>query len=231
MILCLMAARVFIPFLTINMTEEAKHHLHEAARLQQVKTDPAHCFEHVKRVLAAGQKIGRAEGADEDIVYASILFHDAVMYRKGTPENKNSTEESALFAEKVLRKSEFPQEKVPAVLTCIRECSFSKGIKPSSLESAVVVDSDMLDACGALGIMRTFSYGGLTNRPLYTPHDPFCESSEAQKMRSGVDHFYDRLRLVLDRMNTNTGRELARRRTKFLDVFLEELKVELEELK
>jgi uncharacterized protein len=220
------------------MTEACRKTLFEVAERQQTKTDPSHDFEHVKRVLAAALAIAKEEGdindpstwPDEDIVTAAALFHDAVMYRKGTPENKNSTEESALFAEDVLRCTDFPQEKIPAVMRCIRECSFSKGLKPSSIESAVVFDADMLDATGALGIMRTFAYGGLTNRPLYTPHDPFCRSSEPQKMRSGIDHFYDRLRLVEQRMNTAAGRRLAKRRTVFLDVFLAELESELEEI-
>ena len=168
---------------------------------------------------------------DRDIIFASALFHDAIMYRKGTPENKNSTEESALFALSVLSTTSFPVEKIQSVMTCIRECSFSKGLVPSTIESKIVADADMLDATGAIGIMRTFSYGGMTNRPLYTPDDPFCRSSEPQKMRSGVDHFYDRLRLVADRMNTVTARNIARHRTEFLDVFLAQLEKELEEIR
>src|SRR3989344_7668388 len=109
------------------------------AQERQTKDDPCHDFNHILRVLNLGIKIAKKEKADLEVVIPAILFHDTVVYRKDLPESRNETNESADVAGNVLREiKKFPQEKIEQVQTCIRECSFSKGIVASTIEGKVV---------------------------------------------------------------------------------------------
>jgi uncharacterized protein len=116
------------------------------------------------------------------------------------------------------------------VINCILECSYSKGLKPSSLESEILQDADRLEATGAISLMRTFSSGGGMNTPLYNPHDPFCKTGKNPSDRSySLDLLYKRLYKVRDGMYTKTAKTIAKRRHKFLEAFEAELKIELHE--
>lgn len=211
------------------MRQKFSKKLFEIAKQNQTKDDPSHDFQHILRVLNIALKIGKKEKADLDVLIPSALFHDAVVYRKDHPKSKNETEESAKFAEKVLKNiNEYPKEKIGKVMSCIKECSFSKGLAPSSLESKILQDADRLEATGAISIMRTFSSGGQMNRPFYDCEDPFCKNSVVN-FRSGIDLFYRRLLVVEKGMHTNLAKKIAKRRTTFLKKFLKELEKELKE--
>ena len=216
------------------MNKKLLEQLKEIAKERQTKDDPCHDFNHILRVLNLGIKIGKKEKADLDVVVPAILFHDTVVYRKDLPESRNETNESAEVAGTVLRDiKKFPQEKIEHVQTCIRECSFSKGIVASTIEGKVVQDADRLESIGAISIMRTFTSGGQMNRLLYFPDDPFRENSQLpsypQPLPSSLDLFYARLLLIGGSMRTETGKKMAARRAKFLETFLKELRKELKE--
>jgi uncharacterized protein len=213
-----------------TMTPSLKNQLVEISRANQTKEDPSHDFQHILRVTNIAGKIAESVGADIDVVIPAALFHDAVVYRKDSPQSKNETEESALYAERVLQNiAEFPQEKIEAVKTCIRECSFSKGIIPNMLESKVLQDADRLEATGAISIMRTFASCGQMNRPFYFIDDPFYKKTDYKQSHTGVALFYKRLLVVEKGMYTDYARALSKRRTEFLQSFLEELRLELKE--
>jgi len=125
--------------------------------------------------------------------------------------------------------SEYPKEKIPAVQTCIRECSFSKGTPATSLESEVLQDADRLEATGAISIMRTCASSGQMNRKFYDLADPFREYTKPVKFASTLDLFYLRLLIVEKTMHTELGKTMARHRTAFLEQFLLQLKQELSE--
>ena len=211
------------------MNKRLEAELMRIAREKQTKSDPSHDFQHVLRVRNLAVRIATAEKADLDIVIPAALFHDIIVFRKDSPQSKSESDKSADLAEKILNGLKgFPRAKVASVVTCIRECSFSKGIIPESLESKILQDADRLEATGAISIMRTFSSGGQMNRQFYDADDPFCVRG-AIAFRSDLDLFYRRLLVVGDGMHTATARKLARRRTSFLEKFLEELRLELEE--
>lgn len=211
------------------MTDSIKADLIKIAESRQIKGDPAHDFQHVRRVLNLSVKIAKSVKADLDIVIPAALFHDTIVYRKDSPESKSEADESAEVAANILHKiAGYPKEKVDKVKACIKECSFSKGIKPVLLESKVLQDADRLEATGAISIMRTFSSCGQMNRPLYDPKDPFCENGH-EEFRSGIDLFYRRLLIVGKTMHTDMAKKMARSRTKFLEKFIEQLKGELKE--
>lgn len=201
------------------------------AQSRQSTDDPSHDFAHIRRVLGAAVTIGESVGADMDIIVPAVLFHDTVVYQKNDPRSEHETEESAVVVAEILsRLPEFPQEKIPAVQTCIRECSFSKGLKASSLESQVLQDADRLEATGAISIMRTCASSGQMNRPFYDPADPFREQGQPQAHASALDLFYRRLLVVEKTMHTDMAKTMARQRTAFLEQFLLQLKRELTEV-
>lgn len=199
------------------------------SRKRQATTDPSHDFQHVLRVMNMAEKIGRQEKADLDILIPAALFHDTIVYPKNTLASKNETEESADLAVKILTGiKKFPRTKIDSVALCIRQCSFSKQIKPDLLEAKILQDADRLEATGAISIMRTFSSGGQMHKPFYPPDDPFCEKGYV-RFRSALDLFYDRLLVVEKTMHTNYAKRIAKRRTLFLKKFLQELRTELQE--
>ena len=211
------------------MKKSLKEKLVKIMKKRQTKDDPSHDFQHILRVTNVAEKIAKKEKADLDIVIAAALFHDIVVYRKDSPNSKNETEESAQLAIRILKRiKEYPKEKIENVATCIRQCSFSKGIIPELLESKILQDADRLEATGSISIMRTFSSGGQMNRHFYDEQDPFREKNSRFGM-TGIDLFYMRLLVVEKRMYTKQAKEIAKRRTKFLKNFLAELKKELKE--
>ena len=116
------------------MEKSLEKKLIEIAREKQVKNDPSHDFQHILRVFNLAKKIGRSVKADLDIVVPAALFHDIVVYRKDHPNSKNETDESAEVAEKILSNvKNYPKEKIASVKTCIKQCSFTKGIVPDLL--------------------------------------------------------------------------------------------------
>lgn len=176
-------------------------------------------------------KIAKKEKADLDVVIPAVLFHDIIVYRKDLPQSKTETDESAVVAGEILRGiKEYPQEKVQQVQTCIRECSFSKGIMPATIEGKVVQDADRLESTGAIAIMRTCYGGAMMNRQLYYPPDPFRERTNiTTPLPSSLDLFYHRLLRVADSMRSETGKKMAVRRHKFLNAFLKQVRKELKE--
>ncbi len=192
--------------------------------------DVSHDVRHLRRVLGLAKRIAQDTGADLEIVIPAALFHDIIVYPKHDPRSQNETEESAEFVGKVLQTMpEYPREKITAVQTAIRQCSFSKGIVPNLLEAKVLQDADRLEATGAIAIMRTFASTGQWKRPFFDEQDPFCEHREPDAKAYALDLFYVRLLVVESRMHTRLGKTIAKRRTEFLRAFLDELRTEIDE--
>jgi len=211
------------------MNESLKHELIEVARKSICGEDPSHDFYHARRAMSLAEKIGAAESADLDVVVPAALFHDVIIIPKNHPWADEAPDASANAAKKILSKlRDFPPEKIGPVCDCIRGCSFTKGEKPCSLEAAVLHDADLLEASGAVSIMRTFSSTGSMRRPFYSEEDPFCEGREPAPKSYALDLFYARLLKVGERLSTETAKKLLEPRHRFLQLFLAELKTELE---
>lgn len=203
--------------------------LTKIAQERQVKDDPTHDFEHIKRVTNMAIKIAGTVGADLDVVIPAALFHDTVVYPKDSPQSAHEANESAEVAGELLRHiKSFPVDKIELVKTCISECSFTKGIMPGLLESKVLQDADMLESVGAVAVMRVFSAGGKMNRGFYLPTKTLQEKYE-KEARTGVGMFYRRLFVIESRMHTALGKRLAKKRTIFLRTFLAQFTTELQE--
>jgi uncharacterized protein len=190
--------------------------------------DPSHDINHALRVLSNAETIVEKEGGDLEIIWPAALFHDIVNYPKNSPKSKYSSRDSAEVTEKILRELDFyPTKKIPQVMTVIVEHSQSNGFKPSSLESKIIQDADRLECTGAIAIMRTFCSSGQMKRTFYNDHDLFCEERVPDKNNYAIDFFYDRLLMISEKMNTDTGKKIAKSRGEFLYLFLEQLKREI----
>jgi uncharacterized protein len=211
------------------MQKKVEKKIVSTAKKMQTKSDPSHDYEHVTRVLNLTKIIGEEVKADLDILIPAALFHDIVVYKKNSKKSYFETDKSAKITSIILKKIKgYPVEKIDKVVACIRECSFAKNIKPSSLESMVLQDADHLEVTGAISIMRTFSSCGVMNTPFYAKSDPLSDKG-AVDFRSGIDLFYKRLLIVEERMHTERAKTMVKNRTAFLKVFLEQLRTELTE--
>lgn len=173
-----------------------------------------HDAHHTFRVHALAARIAKHEGADLPIVELSALLHD-VDDHKISPE----TSENCLRAVAFLQEEGLEQDEIDRIVHIIQQISFSRNtLPPDTTEAQCVQDADRLDALGAIGIGRTFAFGGSRGRSMYDP--------KGEDPNSSIAHFYDKLLLLKDRMNTETGRRLAESRDQYLRSFLEEFYAE-----
>ena len=174
-----------------------------------------HDWHHTMRVRRTAARIAAEEGADGGVVALAALLHD-VDDAKLSPQ----TAEGLLNARFFMENQCVAEEDRQAVLTAIREVSFSKNgaAAPSTVEAACVRDADRLDAIGAIGVARAFAFGGAHGRAL---HDP-----DGAHHTATTDHFHDKLFKLKGLMCTDAGKRLAEHRDAvtraFLDEFLRE---------
>ncbi len=183
--------------------------------------DAGHDWWHAVRVRDNALKIAGTEGGNLKVIETAALVHDLV------DEKLFDTEKARKELKAFLQESGLSPEDVSHVINIISYMSFSKeldGAGFDSLEFRIVQDADRLDAIGAIGIARTFSYGAHKGRPFYDPEIPFEEVTTKQDYRNRetptINHFYEKLLLLKDMMKTPTGRKLAEERHLFMEQFL-----------
>ena len=199
--------------------------------IQQVKAiydqfDASHDFQHIERVLQNAESILEAEpDADKEIVRIAVLLHDV--------SDKKYTD-SKEAEERLLNSLNLSDEKKQHIREVIASVSFNGGneLPAKTLEAKIVRDADRLDAIGAVGIARTFAYGGAKGRKLYDDEEvarmSMTEEEYRSKNTSSVTHFYEKLLLLKDRMTTEKGKQMAEGRHAFMVTFLEQLQNEKE---
>lgn len=190
-------------------------------------TDPAHDFEHIRRVVVAARQLAAAEGADLAVVLPAAWLHDCVSVPKSSPLRPRASALAAEEAARFLSELGYPAALLPAVAHAIVAHSFSAGVPPETPEARVVQDADRLDALGAVGIARTLMLGAVMGRPLYDPAEPFPLDRPPDDARSSIDHFYTKLLRLAGTMQTAAGRAEAERRTAFMRGFLAQLGQEI----
>lgn len=171
--------------------------------------DPAHDFSHVLRVYRIARAIGEEEGADLQVVTFAALLHDAGSGPKRKDRSRESEKRRLAAVEEFLKRWHLPEDVVERVLRTVEVHSFSKGIKPTTLEEKVLQDADRLDAIGAVGIARVFLTGGALSRSFYNPADPFCKKREPDDGLWNLDHFFKKLLLLEAGMQTETGKKIC----------------------
>ena len=181
-----------------------------------------HDADHTFRVVSNALRIWEKEGGDRDIVELAAMLHD-VDDRKLFGGDPYLCEHA-----RIIMGEDFSDDVKDSVCDIIRRISF-KGKDteiPESLEGRIVQDADRLDAIGAIGIARAFAYGGSKGRKMYDPADrPKLDMSEEQYFANTgttVNHFYEKLLLLKDMMNTDAGMAMAKHRHDVMESFLEE---------
>lgn len=181
-----------------------------------------HDWWHIHRVRNIALKIAETEGGNRFIIEMSALLHDVDDWKINNGEKVSRTTEW-------LKNIKIPQSETDKILEIIDQVSFKgAGVKNSAatIEAKIVQDADRLDAIGAIGIARTFAYGGSKGRPIYVPgikpetHDNF--ESYKKTTAPTINHFYEKLLLLKNRLNTTTAIEIAKNRHTFMETFLEQ---------
>lgn len=188
---------------------------------EMLKGDSGHDWSHVLRVNNTAKKIAKKENANLFIVELSALFHDIA-------DSKFTNGDETIAPKKVkefLGSLKVDAEIIDKVNYIVNHISFKKE-QPieKSIELKVVQDADRLDAMGAIGVARAFSYGGYKNRLMYDPKEkPNLNQTKEQYVKAEgttINHFYEKLLLLKDLMNTKEGKKLAEKRHKFLEKYL-----------
>ncbi len=207
----------------MNVVNSLKQEVHNL-----MINDSAHDFDHIMRVFKNAQKICKNENANEKLVLGAVLLHDIVSYPKSDKRSKLSSIKSAEKSKKILKKFNFTKEEIQIISDAIRDHSFSRNRIPATIEGKILQDADRLDAIGAIGIARVFAVSGSEKRPFYNVTDPFCKNRIPDDEIWALDHFYRKLLKLESLMNTKSGKIEAKKRTKILKDFLNELKKEIQ---
>ena len=187
--------------------------------------EAGHDWWHIERVWKSAKAIAKEENVDLLVVEFAALLHDIADAKFHNGDEEIGPQKAGDFLNSIA----VDEAIVVHVQEIIRNMSFKSSLgelKFSSPEMLVVQDADRLDAIGAIGIARAFTYGGFKNRELYNPaiKPEVKQSKEAYKNTTAptINHFYEKLLLLKDKMNTETGKRIAQKRHAFMEAYLEQ---------
>lgn len=203
------------------------------AFVKEKLNDPegGHDWFHIERVYKNALLIARDTNCDLLVVQLGALLHDIAdsKFHNGDETIGPKTARLFLESENVLENT------IQHVIQIIENISFKGGNfekKFSSAELDIVQDADRLDAIGAIGVARAFNYGGFKNRALYNPEITPLTNMTKEEYKSNnaptINHFYEKLLLLKDKMNTETGKQIATERHRFMESFLSQFYAEWE---
>ena len=191
--------------------------------------EAGHDWFHMERVYKNALLIAEGETCDLMIVKLGALLHDIA----DSKFNDGDETVGPKVAREFLESQKVSEETILHVVNIIENISFKGGNfekKFTSKELEIVQDADRLDAIGAIGIARTFNYGGFKNRQLYNPTiAPKLNMTKEEYKKSEaptLNHFYEKLLLLKDKMNTETGKRIAQERHRFMELFLSQFYAE-----
>lgn len=190
-----------------------------------------HDWWHIHRVTKTALQIGVKENADLFIIELGAMLHDLGDFKFHNGDHSVGPK----MVEKWLRKINADEDTINKIITIVKEISY-KGVnvetKMSTLEGEIVQDADRLDALGAIGIARTFAYGGAKEREIYNPsiapekHNSFEEYKKSTNPT--INHFYEKLLLLKSRINTKSAKKIASDRHDFMVNYLKQFYKEWE---
>ena len=195
------------------------------------KAEGGHDWFHIERVYKNALLIAQEEECNLLVVKLGALLHDIA----DSKFNNGDETVGPKVAKEFLEQENVDQSIIEHVIKIIENISFKGGNFKKQFHSKeldIVQDADRLDAIGAIGIARTFNYGGFKNRPIYNPSiAPNLSMSKEEYKNSDaptLNHFYEKLLLLKDKMNTTTGKKLAQQRHQFMENFLSQFYAEWE---
>ncbi|KWW22361.1 MULTISPECIES: HD domain-containing protein [Peribacillus] len=182
-----------------------------------------HDWFHIDRVRKLALHIAKEEKrGNAFIIEMAALLHDI-------PDDKLNDDVDAAWGklDDWLQELKLDEDRVKAIQEIIRTISYSSGqLKLPSIEAEIVQDADRLDAIGAIGIARTFAFGGKKGQPMYDPELPVRENMSKMEYRKGksssVHHFYEKLLRLQDKLNTSTAKKIASERHEYMVGYLKE---------
>ena len=196
---------------------------------QLAHAEGGHDWFHIERVYKNALLIAEEEECDVTVVKLGALLHDIADSKFHGGDETVGPKTARTF----LESQNVSEDIILHVIAIIENISFKGGNfekKFNSKELEIVQDADRLDALGAIGISRTFNYGGFKNRPLYNPNiQPNLNMSKEEYKNSEsptLNHFYEKLLLLKDKMNTETGKKIAQKRHDFMVTFLSQFYAE-----
>lgn len=195
------------------------------------KAEGGHDWFHIERVYKNAMVIAQQEECDLTVVKLGALLHDIADSKFHDGDETIGPRTARLF----LESESVDEQTISHVINIIKNISFKGGNfgqQFNSKELEIVQDADRLDAIGAIGIARTFNYGGFKNRAIYNPAiAPNLNMSKEEYKKSEaptLNHFYEKLLLLKDKMNTETGKKIAQARHKYMENFLSQFYAEWE---
>lgn len=201
--------------------EFVKNELHNA--------EGGHDWWHIYRVWKMATRIAEEENANQTIVQIASLLHDIA----DSKFHEGDEEIGSRKATEFLKTKDVDQSIIDHVSSIISNMSFKNtfdNITFNSLELDIVRDADRLDAIGAVGIARTFNYGGHTGAEIYNPNisprKKLTKADYKSTVTPTINHFYEKLLTLSSRMNTSTGKKLAIERHKFMETYLNQFYAE-----
>jgi len=196
----------------------------EFVKQQLQNAESGHDWFHIERVWKLSKTIAESYDCNRQVVELGALLHDIADAKFHNGDETLGPK----IAEDFLTENHADPQIISRVLDIMVNISFKnrnevKGEK--SIELQIVQDADRLDAIGAIGIARTFNFGGFKNNPIYIPEikPNIHQSKEEYKKNKGttINHFYEKLLLLKDLMNTEKGKSMAEERHRFMETFLE----------
>ena len=194
-----------------HVYEQTKYTLIQKIKELFANDCSGHDFWHSLRVLNNAEKIAKTEKCNEYIVMIAALLHD-------TDDRKIFETKDYENARRIMSDCHLTEDTIDHVIDIIREISFkgTESISPKSIEGKIVQDADRLDAMGAIGIARAFSYGGNHNRAIHIPDCQPNTNMDGTEYRNNegttINHFYEKLLLIKDMMNTDCAKTIAQKR-------------------
>jgi len=183
-----------------------------------------HDWYHIERVWKLAQTLAEAENANQEIAELGALLHDVADWKFYGGDDSEGPRQARKWLESISA----PPDTISAVVQIVEGVSYKgAGVETpmETIEGRVVQDADRLDAIGAIGIARAFAYGGAKNRLIYDPNEsPQLHTNfEEYKKNKGhsINHFHEKLLLLKDRMQTETGLRMAKERHRFMELYLE----------
>lgn len=175
-----------------------------------------HDWAHISRVHSLSKKIQSMEGGDLFTIELAALFHD---YTDAKLTSNQAEAKEALII--WMKQHKIPAHLITQIIRIIESVSFKQGNNPiqaQTIEEKIVQDADRLDAIGAIGIARTFTYGGARNRAIANPNNP---------KDTTLQHFYDKLLLIKDNLKTQSAKKIAKKKQEIMQDFIHALEEEL----
>jgi uncharacterized protein len=193
-----------------------------------------HDWWHLYRVWQLAKHLAKEEkGAKLLVVELAALLHDIADWKF----HGGDEEAGPIAARGWLESIHVDDEIMKQVVYIVKHVSFKGGVKANvmnSIEGKIVQDADRLDAIGAIGIARVFAFGGNFNRPIHEPNEKPKNYNDFEAFKknltkgSSINHFYEKLLLLKDKMNTESGKKIAQRRHEFMEKYLKEFYAEWE---